>query len=145
MPSENELAPTYTNDNPGTYTLSFTGTRVPDVLYSEDMEGAIGSEWSSTLTDTAPSDGRRFLGQFSDETVSLDLTGLPAHDSLTLCFSLYVMKSWDGHVGSDGDIGPDLFDVTVSGGPTLLHATAHTPPLGSTQSPMPSRRAVAGA
>lgn len=34
------------------------------VIYSNDFQNAVGSEWSKTITDTTPS-GRKFLGQFS--------------------------------------------------------------------------------
>ena len=42
-------------------------------LYSNDFEGTIGAEWSTTATDVTPIGDRRFLGQFGNDTVTLTL------------------------------------------------------------------------
>ena len=79
----------------------------------------IGSEWSNTSTDTTPS-GRNFLGQFDNDTVSLTLTSVPACN-VTVSFELFLIQSWDGN--GDHCCGPDVFDVSIGGGPELLHTT----------------------
>jgi hypothetical protein len=88
--------------------------------YANNFQSVVGSEWSNTSTDTTPVGNRRFLGQFGNDTVSLNLNGLPAHDQVTVCFDLFVLKSWDGN---DTGYGPDVWDLSVNGGPTLLHTT----------------------
>jgi hypothetical protein len=94
--------------------------------YSHNFEGAVGTEWSSASTDITPS-GRRFLGQFGNETVTLTLACLPAHASVSVSFDLFLIRSWDGNVvfnPAEGiEVGPDVWDVSVAGGPTLLHTT----------------------
>jgi hypothetical protein len=91
------------------------------VIYSNNFETFVGSEWSSTLTDITPTDSRAFLGQFAgDDAVSLLLNNLPAHNSVTVSFDLYVIQSWDG-VGPD--YGPDVWQLSVNGGPVLLNTT----------------------
>lgn len=91
-------------------------------IYSNDFQGVIGSEWSSTLTDIPPADAtRQFLGRFADGTVSLSLSGLPSHTDISLEFDLYIMSSWDGD-GPEGGT-PDIWTANVSGGPVLLHTT----------------------
>jgi hypothetical protein len=87
------------------------------IVYTNDFQGTIGAEWSNTSTDTTPAAARRFLGQFSNQTVSLTLNSLPAHAEVTLEFDLFVIRSWDG---SDLGAGPDVFEVSLAGGSTLL-------------------------
>ncbi len=101
---------------------------VPIAVYSNDFQGAVGSAWSNTSTDTTPVGARRFLGQFRNDTVTLSLSGLPAHSAITVSFDLFVIRSWDGDHAS---FGPDIFDLDVAGGPAdLVHTTfsCFTPP-----------------
>src|SRR5574341_678389 len=96
------------------------------LAYSNDFEGGVGPEWSPTITDATPTH-RRFLGQFGNDTVSLVLTGLPSHTALTMCFDLFVIRSWDGNIAlhpvTGGTIGPDVWDLSLLSGPTLRHTT----------------------
>ena len=87
-------------------------------VYANDFEGAVGPEWSNTSVDTTPS-GRKFLGQFGNDTVRLALSGLPAHASLTISFDLYIIRTWDGN----GPVGPDGCKLSVANGPILLDTT----------------------
>lgn len=107
-------------------------------VYSNDFQAAVGPGWSpgvlTIATAPLPADGsRRFLGchqllglgphflpQFNCPAVSLTLTGLPSHSQLTLSLDLYVIQSWDGN---NAIFGPDVFDISVASGPTLLHTT----------------------
>lgn len=90
--------------------------------YFEDFEGAVGTEWSYTSTNTTPIGNRSFLGQFwGNDTVSLTLNNLPSDAELTVSFDLYIIQSWDGN--ASGPYGPDIWDLSVSGGPTLLNTT----------------------
>jgi len=95
-------------------------------VYSNDFEGSIGPEWSNDTNDTTPGTPEhaadRFLGQFyADDGVVLTLNNLPSHTELTLSFDLYIIKTWDGI--SSGYVQPDIWDLSVSGGSTLLHTT----------------------
>ena len=94
-------------------------------VYFNDFENPSNplSEWSSTSKDTTPigcSTCTTFLGQFSRDTVSLQLTDLPQHTSVTISFDLFVIQSWDGN---NTTRGPDVWELSVDGGPTLLHTT----------------------
>jgi hypothetical protein len=71
------------------------------------------------MTETTPVGSRRFLGQFDNAIVSLTLP-LPAHTGVTVSFDLFILQSWDGN---DTTFGPDLWELTVDGGPTLLRTT----------------------
>jgi len=106
----------------GTTTTTATLT-VGQVVYTNDFEDSIGDGWSrgnsTVYTDTTPS-GRRFLGQFGNDTVSLSLDQLPRHSSATVSFDIFIIRSWDGNGTSSG---PDLWDLRVAGGPTPLHTT----------------------
>ncbi len=90
--------------------------------YFEDFEGAVGSEWSYTSTETTPIGNRGFLGQFyAEDSVVLTLNNLPSHTELTLSFDLFIIKTWDGI--SSGYVQPDEWDLSILGGDTLLHTT----------------------
>ncbi len=99
----------------------------------EDFEtGGVPPEWSSgnTLQISMTPSGEKFLGRtvtvtggFINETVSLSLDGLPCHSEATVAFDLYAIQSWDGNEPGLPNSGPDIFNVTVAGGPTLLHTT----------------------
>ena len=92
------------------------------VVYFNDFEQGAGSEWSDPSVDVTPVGGRHFLGQFSNGTVTLALTGLPDHGSVTVRFDLFVIQSWDGN-GNVPGTGPDIWDLGIPDGPTLLHTT----------------------
>lgn len=85
-------------------------------VYEDDFARAPATPWAPAKYDLTPS-GRRFLGQFGSEQVTLNLSKLPVHQTVTLAFDLYIIRTWDGNVD------PDIFDITVNGGPTLLHTT----------------------
>lgn len=67
-----------------------------------------------------PKGERKFLGPFSEQEVTLSLTGLPDHDEVEIQLELFVLKSWDGN---DTTKGPDRWVASVDNGPTLLDAT----------------------
>jgi cysteine-rich repeat protein len=100
---------------------TFSGPLHATTYYSNDFEGSVGPEWSSTTTSATPSGGRKFLGEFSNGAVSLTVNGLPPSSTVVLGFDLYVIRSWDGN--ADPPIGPDVFDLGITGGATLLHTT----------------------
>lgn len=120
--------------------------------YFNDFQGNVGSEWSQTLTSDTPTPypfgARTFLGEFGNETVSLRLAGLPAHDTVTLGFDLYLIRSWDGSSGGANlyDFGNDLFRVGVAGGAVLLADTfSNGNPAGQTYGPNASNPYMTGA
>lgn len=92
--------------------------------YFNDFEGVPGPEWSNGSTDITPAGARTFLGQFGNQTVSLTLASVPA-GNVTVSFELFIIQSWDGHKDSGG-YGPDVWDLSVGGGPTLLNTTFAT-------------------
>lgn len=78
------------------------------------------TQWSTTRTDATPTGGRRFQGRFGKETVGLMLNNLPPHNSVTVSFDLFIIQSWDGNAT---DYGPDIWELNVGSGPTLLRTT----------------------
>ena len=90
-------------------------------VYSNDFEGTtpFDAEWtvvgSAPSTDTTPGTAQhpadQFLGQFGNDTVSLNLNNLhPAHTTVTLSFDLYIIRSWDGNFDLDYR-GPDFWGL----------------------------------
>lgn len=90
--------------------------------YTQDFEGVVGAEWSRQQIDVTPVGQRRFLGRFGNDTVSLTLSSLPPHQAVTVSLDLFIINSWDAH-GPVNVGGPDVWDLSVAGGPTLLHTT----------------------
>jgi hypothetical protein len=96
------------------------------MIYDNNFEYGSVTGWSSAdntiaITQAPNTDFvRNFLGEFSNGTVSLSLTGLPEHAITTVSFSLYLIRSWDG---SDTTFGPDYWSLNVAGGPSLLNET----------------------
>ncbi|MBY0524658.1 MAG: hypothetical protein K2R98_14740, partial [Gemmataceae bacterium] len=73
---------------------------VPTVAYFNDFESAIGSAWASSASlnvATTPIGSRNFLGEFSNDTASLSLTGLPTHNQVIVSFDVFLLRSWDGN------------------------------------------------
>jgi hypothetical protein len=68
---------------------------------------------------TTPTGGRKFLGEFSPETVTLSLASLPEHRRLEIACDLFILKSWDGSSSANG---PDIWEL-VADGTTLIHTT----------------------
>ena len=93
----------------------------PGILYAEDFESAIGPEWSATATSFTPTSGRRFLGEFGNQSATLTLSNLPPHTAVTVSCDVMVIRSWDGN--SVGSVGPDAWVLEVVGGGTILSTT----------------------
>lgn len=94
--------------------------------YFNDFEGSVGSEWSRTNTDVTPIGNRSFLGQFGNGTVSLNLTDLEDHSSVSISFDLFIIRTWDGNVTASylgQALGPDIWSLGVRDGESLLYTT----------------------
>ncbi len=74
---------------------TFAGSRV--VYQSDFQSGVAGSEWSDDGVSVAPAGGRRFLSLLDNQTVTLQLGDLPAHQRVSVSADLYVVGSWDGN------------------------------------------------
>ncbi len=79
--------------------------------YFYDFSGA-SSGWSNYKTSTTPTGGRRFLGRYGNEAATLNLSGLPAHDTVEVEFDLFVIDTWDGNATS---AGPDYWELWADG------------------------------
>ncbi len=95
-------------------------------FYAANFETAVGSEWSTNKAEVTPMGNRRFLGQFSNQTVSLSLANLPPHTQVTVAFDVYVIRSWDGN---SVQWGPDIFDVRAENGAVVTRTTFANQPL----------------
>jgi len=93
--------------------------RADTLVYSNDFESPVGTEWSYPLVSTTPS-GRGFLGEFVATPVTLSLKGLDTHASIKVEFELFIIQSWDG--GLDR-AGPDIWGMQLVGGPVLVQTT----------------------
>ncbi len=80
-----------------------------------------------------PDCGSPFLGEFSNQTVTLNLSGLLEHFYARSVFDLYIIRSWDGNqvdntlpplrpTSPDKIVGPDRWRYTL-GGSELLNTT----------------------
>jgi hypothetical protein len=87
--------------------------------YFANFDDAVGVEWSRQITETAPSGTRTFLGPFADETVSLSITDLQPHTSITMSFDVVIAGGWDG----EGPLGPHFWGVSSADGSVFLNTT----------------------
>jgi hypothetical protein len=84
-----------------------------NIAYYNDFENSAGKEWSHNKIEISPT-GRKFLGQFRNDEVILNLTNLSEHTEIRVIFELYIIRSWDGN------INPDSWQFKVDGQPLLL-------------------------
>jgi hypothetical protein len=84
-----------------------------NIVYTNDFENSAGKEWSHNNIAISPT-GRKFLGQFGNDKVILNLTDLGEHTEIRVVFELYIIRSWDGN------INPDTWQFKVDGQPLLL-------------------------
>ncbi|MCP3065843.1 VWD domain-containing protein [Myxococcus sp. K38C18041901] len=80
-------------------------------VYLGRFDAEAGAEWSNQATSLSPSGDRFFLGEFSNETVQLSLAALPAHNTVTVSFDLFILQGWDGN----GPFGPNHWGLSVGG------------------------------
>lgn len=113
--------------------LACAGPGSASLFYQNDFESPVGPEWSTAERDTTPLAGRVFLGRFSGSSATLSLSGLPPHSELSVSLELFVLLTWDGNYSDIPGIGPDIWDLSVAGGPTLLHTTFSNGPPGTNQ------------
>lgn len=78
------------------------------LVYNNTFSAPAGAEWGPNWMSSAPN-GESYLGDFDFQNVTLRLTGLPAHDSVTIDFDVYTLNSWDGN---DPTYGADLWTVS---------------------------------
>lgn len=83
-----------------------------ECFYSNDFEGTVGPEWSDAIIAATPS-GRKFLGQFANDSVTLTLTGLQPHLSVSVSFDLYLIEL-------TAENEEHFFELSIDGGPVLM-------------------------
>jgi hypothetical protein len=138
-PSSGETV-VYANDFNGPVGTTYPEWSVATYSWTGNRAGTIasGSGTETIANIDSRNSSQRFLGELGgpvvlkappydsqhfvrvDESIGLSLPGLRAHNSLTLVFDLYILKSWDGN---NPIYGPDRWSVAISGGPTLLETT----------------------
>ena len=81
-------------------------------LYATDFESGADRAWSrgETVSNAISS---RFLGEFSNDSATLLLAGLPPHAQLRLSWDALIIDAWDGNLTP----GPDYFGFNVAGLP----------------------------
>lgn len=100
----------------GLLQLAYASNASAQVAYTNNFEGAVGSEWTDSTT--ALSNGENFLAPAAvgapAGTNTLSLTGLSTHTSVTVTFDLYIIQSMDGNGPQGG--GADNWELTADGG-----------------------------
>jgi Right handed beta helix region len=94
-------------------TISPISESVENIAYSNDFENSAGKEWSRNNIANSPTGGK-FLGQFGNDGIILNLTNLSEHTEIRVVFELYIIRSWDGNTN------PDTWQFKVDGQPLLL-------------------------
>jgi hypothetical protein len=81
------------------------------LVYSNNFESGVGSEWSTSQVETTATPLTKFLGRFANNTATLTLDTTPG-ETYTLNFDFYAIDSWDGN---NTTYGPDFFNVAIDG------------------------------
>lgn len=94
----------------------------PQIVYDQDFNDGSAPQWSIATITTAPR-GQRYLGPFGNQTTTLSLQNLPAHDQVLVEFDFYTIETLDGNgVYNNGQvIGPDVITFGLDG--TTLKTT----------------------
>jgi hypothetical protein len=92
-------------------TLSCENTALNDfsLVYENDFEGAMGTEWIGAVRSSFEEDS--VLGPYNNAGFKLYLEDLPKHNVLLLSFDLLIHDSWDGNLMGLG--GPDYWEIKV--------------------------------
>lgn len=107
----------YSNDFDGNVQTA-AGTAVAISGGTGSAGGVMGG-----ITDSQGYDAyNHFGGDFwrvaaPNDVLEFDLTGLPSHTSVSVCFSLGMMDSWDG---TSGTYGTDIINVGIYDGATQI-------------------------
>ena len=115
-----QTTPTATGLAAGTYNCTITdnGAKSWNLNYNEDFNAAIGAEWDDNSTYVFR--GETISGRFANnDDVTLNLSALPAHDSIRIVCDLYIFDSWDGNNTSNG---PDFWTISTDND-TIIHTT----------------------
>ena len=106
----------------GLLIFSMAGIVGAATIIDENFEGVVGSEWSSSNIYTTPTfsthGNTNGLGRFGNQTITLSLNNLAAHNGITISFELYLNDSWDGNHAP----GPDYWSLKQDSN-LLLHTT----------------------
>ncbi|HET6402227.1 MAG TPA: T9SS type A sorting domain-containing protein [Candidatus Kapabacteria bacterium] len=115
--------------------ISFAQTIIYQSNFNSGINGRTDASgvpiaWSTNVTvppDGAPiattyssGSNSNFLGRFGHQIVTLHLSNLPKHDSVTISFDYYAIGSWDGN---DPMSGPDIWGFRFDEGDTLINST----------------------
>jgi hypothetical protein len=81
-------------------------------IYSTDFANGADAAWSrgETLSNSIST---RFLGEFSVDSATLLLAGLPPHGQLRVMWDSMIIDTWDGNSSP----GPDYFGLNITGLP----------------------------
>lgn len=97
------------------------------ILYNQFSPSDNSVAWDpAEFRETVAPNGERFMGEFSNEGISMTVSCLPAHTDVRLTFDVYVIRSWDGTKPVGSTIGPDIFQVTLPDTSTTLLTTTFT-------------------
>jgi serine/threonine protein kinase len=96
------------------------GSLSPKDVYRQDFEAELGPEWFPARCSITPRGRRRFLGEFSNETLSLRLQSFPPHALVELSLDVLAIRSWDGN---SRESGPDIWSIALSDGREILRTT----------------------
>lgn len=86
--------------------------------YNNDFSQSAEEElWSHTQLKQ-PNLTQSYLGEFSNDNVSLTFKNLPKHDRINTCFQLYINGAWDGDQFINPEdpgmvIGPDIWTYYI--------------------------------
>ena len=108
----------------------------PVTVFQDDFSGPTKLQWSGGVANIVTPNAKTVLGETNGEplsqfTAQLTLTDLPQHESFSLTFDLFALRSLDGNGES---CCPEWWDVDATGvAQDIQPETSFTMGAGSTQ------------
>ncbi|MCZ2342286.1 MAG: hypothetical protein LC104_10890 [Bacteroidales bacterium] len=96
---------------------------------SATLAPGVTASWSYTNKVQSPS-GEWFLGKLGNQTATLTLHNLPAHDSLNVEFDLYLIDTWDGNDPNWSGPNGDRWKFAIDGATQVDSTFRNVRPLG---------------
>jgi len=106
------------------------------VVYTTDFREGPAPKWSPSRFGSSSQGSRRFLGPFGKQSSAiLNLDQLPPHRLIRVRFTLFLLHALPGNAMKEN---PNLWSLSVQGGPMLLRTTFDTHFTASTGSHLQS-------
>ncbi len=98
-------------------------SKTPRLIYESNFDNRNSEHWSHRKFVQWQNRTLPWLGEFHQEKVTFSISKLPQHKFVKVELDLALLRSWGGHLGGHPADRPDVMNIALKEGRTLLHAT----------------------